>query len=156
MNALGMMIDSWGKKDVAQVACEKIAVAEAAALKLEQAQTALAAAQDAAEKAKAEAEEAVHRIPPVEPVVENDEVIPTPAAVQAIESEDERIARIVSDLLSRKAAETNNVSTATVTVTELQVEKPAEELTLSPAPVAGPTAAKGGNYPAARQNKQRR
>ena len=165
MNALGIMIDSWGKKDVAEVACEKILAAEKAAIELEKAQAALAAAQAVAEKAKAEAEKAVHRLPPVEPVATEEvaQATPEPSQEVAVESEDARIARIVLETITSlgvvpqaPAATAPAPQAQPVTVTEVQVQKPAEELTLSAVPVAGPTAAKGGNYPASKQNKQRR
>ena len=159
MNALGLMIDSWGKKDPAELACEKIAVAEKAAAELEKAQNALTAAQAAAEKAKAEAEKAVHRLPPVEPVPV-EESLPSPPVTAAVETEDERIARIVAETLIRmgvvpQAGVKEPQTTAPAVQPEITVEKSAVELTLSPAPVAGPTSAKGGNYPAAKQHKQR-
>ena len=163
MNALNIVIDSWGKKDVAELACEKIIAAEAAATELEKAQAALAAAQDVAEKAKAEAEKAVHNLPPLEQaavVVEESTTVSSPAAT-VVESEDERIARIVAEtLVSLGVVPQAGVKEAQVTApstpTQMTVEKSAVELTLSPAPVAGPTGAKGGNYPVGKQQKQRR
>ena len=166
MNALGMMIDSWGKKDVAEVACEKIAAAEAAAIELEKAQAALAAAQAVAEKAKAAAEEAVHRLPPVEPAATEEvaEATPEPSANVVVESDDARIARIVVETLTGLGIVPQpglNQSQASAPAPapqeqEVTVVKAAEELTLAPAPVAGPSNSMGGNYPAPKQNKQRR
>ena len=163
MNALNIVIDSWGKKDVAELACEKIIAAEAAATELEKAQAALAAAQDVAEKAKAEAEKAVHNLPPLEQaavVVEESTTVSSPAAT-VVESEDERIARIVAETLIRmgvvpQAGVKEPQTTAPTTQPEITVEKSAVELTLSPAPVAGPIGAKGGNYPAGKHQKPRR
>lgn len=163
MNALNIVIDSWGKKDVAELACEKIIAAEAAATELEKAQAALAAAQDVAEKAKAEAEKAVHNLPPLEQaavVVEESTTVSSPAAT-VVESEDERIARIVAETLVSlgvvpQAGVKEVQTTAPTTQPEITVEKSAVELTLSPAPVAGPNGAKGGNYPVGKQQKQRR
>ncbi len=165
MNALGMMIDSWGKKDVAEVACEKILAAEKAATELEKAQAALAAAQDVAEKAKAEAEKAVHNLPPLEQaavVVEESTTVSSPAAT-VVESEDERIARIVAEtLVSLGVVPQANLKQAQASVpapatpVQVTVEKSAEELTLAAAPVAGASSSKCGNYPAAKQHKQRR
>ena len=153
MNALNVVIDSWGKKDVAELACEKIIAAEAAATELEKAQAALAAAQDVAEKAKAEAEKAVHNLPPLEQaavVVEESTTVSSPAAT-VVESEDERIARIVIETLTSLG-----VVPAPATPVQVTVVKAAEELTLAAAPVAGPSNSNGGNYPAPKQNKQRR
>ena len=162
MNALGTVIDSWGKKTPADLASEKILAAEKAAVELEKAQAALAAAQAVAEKAKAEAEEEVHRLPPVEPLTtEESTTVPSPAA--KVESEDERIARIVVETITSLGVVPQpglNQSQASApeptTQPEITVEKSAVELTLSPAPVAGPTGAKGGNYPASKQNKNHR
>ena len=165
MNAFGIMIDSWGKKDVAQVACEKIVAAEAAAVELEKAQAALAAAQAVAEKAKAEAEKAVHNLPPVEPAATEEVAQATsePSQEVAVESEDARIARIVVETITSLGvvpqAGTNQAPAITAPAPQEQVVtvvKPAEELTLAAAPVAGPSNSKGGNYPAPKQNKQRR
>ena len=165
MNALNVVIDSWGKKDVAELACEKIIAAEAAATELEKAQAALAAAQDVAEKAKAEAEKAVHNLPPLEQaavVVEESTTVSSPAAT-VVESEDERIARIVIETLTSlgvvpqanlKQAQASVPAPATPV--QVTVVKAAEELTLAAAPVAGPSNSNGGNYPAPKQNKQRR
>ena len=163
MNALNIVIDTWGKKDPADLACEKIIAAEAAATELEKAQAALAAAQDVAEKAKAEAEKAVHNLPPLEQavvVVEESTTVSSPAAT-VVESEDERIARIVAETLVSlgvvpQAGVKEVQTTAPTTQPEITVEKSAVELTLSPAPVAGASSSKGGNYPAAKQHKQRR
>ena len=165
MNALNIVIDSWGKKDVAELACEKIIAAEAAATELEKAQAALAAAQDVAEKAKAEAEKAVHNLPPLEQaavVVEESTTVSSPAAT-VVESEDERIARIVAEtLVSLGVVPQANLKQAQASVpapatpVQVTVEKSAEELTLAAAPVAGASSSKGGNYPAAKQHKQRR
>lgn len=162
MNALGMMIDSWGKKTPADLASEKILVAEKAAVELEKAQAALAAAQAVAEKAKAEAEEAVHNLPPCE-LVTSEECVTAPTPSQSIETEDARIARIVTETLVSLGVvpQTNpkQAPAATAPATPAQgvtVEKSAEELTLSAVPVAGPSSSKGGNYPAAKQHKQRR
>lgn len=162
MNALNTVIDSWGKKDVAELACEKIIAAEAAAVELEKAQAALAAAQAVAEKAKAEAEEAVHNLPPVEPLAtEESTTVPSPAA--KVESEDERIARIVVETITSLGVVPQpglNQSQASApepaATAEITVVKPAEELTLAAAPVVGASSSKGGNYPAAKQHKQRR
>ena len=162
MNALGMMIDSWNKKTPADLASEKILVAEKAAVELEKAQAALAAAQAVAEKAKAEAEEAVHNLPPCE-LVTSEECVTAPTPSQSIETEDARIARIVTETLVSLGVvpQTNpkQAPAATAPATpaqEVTVEKSAEELTLSAVPVAGPSSSKGGNYPAAKQHKQRR
>ena len=163
MNALNIVIDSWGKKDVAELACEKIIAAEAAATELEKAQAALAVAQDAAEKAKAEAEKAVHNLPPLEQaavVVEESTTVSSPAAT-VVESEDERIARIVAEtLVSLGAVPQAGVKEAQVTApstpTQMTVEKSADELTLTPAATVGPSSSKGGNYPASKQNKNHR
>ena len=162
MNALGMMIDSWGKKTPADLASEKILVAEKAAVELEKAQAALAAAQAVAEKAKAEAEEAVHNLPPCE-LVTSEECVTAPTPSQSIETEDARIARIVTETLVSLGVvpQTNpkQAPAATAPATpaqEVTVEKSAEELTLSAVPVTGPSSSKGGNYPAAKQHKQRR
>ena len=161
MNALGLVIDSWGKKNVVEVAAEKIVAAEAAAVELEKAQAALAAAQAAAEKAKAEAEAAVNNLPPCgEAVATEESAAPAASPDVAIESDDARIARIVAETLIRmgvvpQAGVKEPQTTAPTTQPEITVEKSAVELTLSPAPVAGPTSAKGGNYPAAKQHKQR-
>ena len=167
MNALGMMIDSWGKKDVAEVACEKILAAEKAAIELEKAQAALAAAQAVAEKAKAEAEKAVHRLPPVEPVATEEvaQATPEPSQEVAVESDDARIARIVVETLTGlgivpqpglNQPQASAPAPAPQEQQQVTVEKSADELTLAPAPVAGPSSSKGGNYPAAKQNKNRR
>lgn len=165
MSVLGIMIDSWGKKDVAEVACEKIIAAEKAAVELEKAQAALAAAQAVAEKAKAEAEKAVHNLPPVEPAATEEvaQATPEPSQEVAVESEDARIARIVVETLTGLGvvpqAGSNQAPAATAPAPQEQVVtvvKAAEELTLAPAPVAGPSSSKGGNYPAAKQHKQRR
>lgn len=67
------------------------------------------------------------------------------------ESEDARIARIVAETLANMG-----VTPPASKPVEISVEKSAEELTLAPAPVAGPSSSKGGNYPAPKQNKQRR
>lgn len=162
MNALNIVIDSWGKKDVAELACEKIIAAEAAATELEKAQAALAAAQDVAEKAKAEAEKAVHNLPPLEQaavVVEESTTVSSPAAT-VVESEDERIARIVAEtLVSLGVVPQANLKQAQASVpapatpVQVTVEKSAEELTLAAAPVAGASSSKGGNYPAAKQRR---
>lgn len=163
MNALGIMIDSWGKKDVAELACEKIVAAEAAAVELEKAQAALAAAQAAAEKAKLAAEEAVHNLPPVEPAA-GEEGTPVPSTDVVVESDDARIARIVVETLTGlgivpqpglNQSQASAPAPATP-VQEVTVVKAAEELTLAAAPVAGPSNSNGGNYPAPKQNKQRR
>lgn len=166
MNALGIMIDSWGKKDVAEVACEKIIAAEKAAVELQKAQAALAAAQAVAEKAKAEAEEAVHRLPPVEPAATEEvaEATPEPSENVVVESDDARIARIVVETLTGLGIVPqagSNQAPAAVPAPAPQeqvvtVVKAAEELTLAAAPVAGPSNSKGGNYPAPKQSKQRR
>ena len=149
MNALGLVIDSWGKKDVVEVAAEKIVAAEAAAVELEKAQAALAAAQAAAEKAKLAVEEAVHNLPPCGEAV-------------ATESDDARIARIVIETLtSLGVVPQANLKQAQASVpppatpVQVTVEKSAEELTLAAAPVAGASSSKGGNYPAGKQHKQR-
>ena len=162
MNALGIMVDSWGKKDVAEVACEKILAAEKAAIELEKAQAALAAAQAAAEKAKLAVEEAVHNLPPCE-LVTSEECVTAPTPSQSIETEDARIARIVTEtLVSLGVVPQTNPKQApaatapAIPAQEVTVEKSAEELTLSAVPVAGPSSSKGGNYPAAKQTKQRR
>ena len=156
MNALGIIINSWTQKSAANVASEKIAIAEKAAAELEKAQNALAAAQAIAEKAKADAEEAVHNLPPCKPAVGAETESTT-------ESNDAHIANIVVETLTDMRivpqASTNQAPAAAAPAPQQQqvtVEKSAEELSLSPAPVAGPTAAKGGNYPAAKQSKQRR
>ena len=156
MNALGTVIDSWGKKTPADLASEKIRVAEKAAVELEKAQAALAAAQAVAEKAKAEAEEAVHRLPPVEPVATEEVAQATsePSANAVVESEDARITRIVVETITSLG-----VVPQTAPAQQAQpvtVEKSADELTLAPAPVAGPSSSKGGNYPAGKQQKPRR
>ena len=156
MNALNIVIDSWGKKDVAELACEKIIAAEAAATELEKAQAALAAAQDVAEKAKAAAEEAVHRLPPVEPAATEEvaQATPEPSQEVAVESEDARIARIVVETITSLG-----VVPQTAPAQQAQpvtVEKSADELTLAPAPVAGPSSSMGGNYPVGKQQKPRR
>ena len=166
MNALNIVIDTWGKKDPADLACEKIIAAEAAATELEKAQAALAAAQDVAEKAKAEAEKAVHNLPPLEQaavvVVEESTTVSSPAAT-VVESEDGRIARIVAEtLVSLGVVPQANLKQAQASVpapatpVQVTVEKSAEELTLAAAPVAGASSSMGGNYPAAKQHKQRR
>lgn len=165
MNALGIMIDSWGKKTPADLASEKIIAAEAAAVELEKAQAALAAAQAVAEKAKAAAEEAVHRLPPVEPAATEEvaEATPEPSANAVVESEDARIARIVVETITSLGVVPQpglNQSQASApepaATAEITVVKPAEELTLAAAPVAGASSSKGGNYPAPKQHKQRR
>lgn len=164
MNALGIMIDNWGKKDVAELACEKIVAAEAAAVELEKAQAALAAAQAVAEKAKAAAEEAVHRLPPVEPAA-GEEGTPVPSENVVVESDDARIARIVVETLTGLGivpqAGSNQAPAAVPAPApqeqqQVTVVKAAEELTLAAAPVVGPSNSKGGNYPAPKQSKQRR
>lgn len=165
MNALGIMIDSWGKKDVAELACEKIVAAEAAAVELEKAQAALAAAQAVAEKAKLAAEEAVHNLPPVAPAATEEvaQATPEPSADVVVESDDARIARIVVETLTGLGvvpqADSNQAPAITAPAQQTQpvtVEKSADELTLAAVPVAGPSNSKGGNYPAAKQHKQRR
>ena len=160
MNALGIMIDSWGKKDVASLACEKIVAAEAAAVELEKAQAALAAAQAVAEKAKLAAEEAVHNLPPVAPAATEEvaQATPEPSQEVAVESEDARIARIVVETITSLGV-VPQAPAATAPAQQTQpvtVEKSADELTLAPAPVAGPSSSMGGNYPAPKQNKPRR
>ena len=163
MNALGLVIDTWGKKDPAELACEKIVAAEAAAVELEKAQAALAAAQAAAEKAKLAVEEAVHNLPPCgEAVATEESAAPAASPEASKESDDARIARIVAETLIRMGVVPPQVgvkepqTTAPAVQPEIIVEKSAVELTLSPAPVVGPTGAKGGNYPASKQTKQRR
>ncbi len=162
MNALNTVIDSWGKKDVAELACEKIIAAEAAAVELEKAQAALAAAQAVAEKAKLAAEEAVHNLPPVEPAA-GEEGTPVPSTDVVVESDDARIARIVVETLTGLGIvpqpglnQSQASAPAPATPVQVTVVKAAEELTLAAAPVAGPSNSNGGNYPAPKQNKQRR
>ena len=162
MNALNIIIDSWGKKDVVEVAAEKIVAAEAAAVELEKAQAALAAAQAAAKKAKLAAEEAVHNLPPVEPAA-GEEGTPVPSTDVVAESDDARIARIVVETLTGLGIvpqpglnQSQASAPAPATPVQVTVVKAAEELTLAAAPVAGPSNSNGGNYPAPKQNKQRR
>lgn len=163
MNALGIMIDSWSKKTPVDVAGEKILAAEKAANELEKAQAALTTAQAAAEKAKLAAEEAVHNLPPVEPAA-GEEGTPVPSTDVVVESDDARIARIVVETLTGLGIVPQpglNQSQASAPAPapqeqEVTVVKAAEELTLAAAPVTGPSNSKGGNYPAPKQNKQRR
>ena len=162
MNALNIIIDSWGKKDVVEVAAEKIVAAEAAAVELEKAQAALAAAQAVAKKAKLAAEEAVHNLPPVEPAA-GEEGTPVPSTDVVAESDDARIARIVVETLTGLGIvpqpglnQSQASAPAPATPVQVTVVKAAEELTLAAAPVAGPSNSNGGNYPAPKQNKQRR
>ena len=167
MNALGIMIDSWSKKTPVDIAGEKILAAEKAANELEKAQAALTAAQAAAEKAKLAAEEAVHNLPPCElaSALEAVEGTPEPSQEVVVESEDARIARIVVETLTGlgvvpQTGSNQSQASAPAPVPQEQqqvtVVKAAEELTLAAAPVAGPSNSKGGNYPAPKQNKQRR
>lgn len=94
--------------------------------------------------------------------VENNKPAPAPVDAAATvtvvvetcnetETEDARIARIVAETLANMG-----VTTPASKTVEITVEKSADDLTLAPAPVAGASSSKGGNYPAPKQNKQRR
>lgn len=161
MNALGLVIDSWSKKTPVDVAGEKILAAEKAANELEKAQAALTAAQAAAESAKVAAEEAVHNLPPCELASALEAAATSePSTDVVVESDDARIARIVVETLTGLGvvpqANPKQAQAPTPPAQEVTVEKSAEELTLAPAPVAGPSSSKGGNYPAGKQHKHHR
>lgn len=122
-------------------------------VKLEQAKQKLSDASRAFNEWQAE-----NNTPPVTTTEAGGEAAPV-VTVVSTETDDERIARIVTETLINLGVtsqiDKKDVHASSPSAPHMQVKKSAEELTLSPAPVAGPTGAKGGNYPAAKQHKQR-